>query len=200
MKNVGYKYSEMDIQDKLNEKDFNNILKIGNQCYQNYDELKFLVGRVVSSKNKEAVKIMVDSITDLNIYPLEKKNCNASFEFNKRVFNFYSIMCALKDSGYDVKRMKDENNCSMFIKYLEQIKIGLIKKMDLGLDIMVPNPINFEYENADLEDVTNNRKLVSKEYINGITLWKVIYMLQYNTIDYKSFLTPYIYKEKVKVK
>lgn len=200
MKNVRYEYNGIDIKDKVSNNDFNNIFKIGNHYYNNYEDLKVLVNNIINSDNKDAVKIMVDSVSDLDLYPIEKKNYIASFGFNKRVFDFYSIMCALKDLGYDIENLKDENNCSMFIKYLDRIKSGLIEKIHLGLDIMVPNPINFEYKCADLEDATNNRKLVSNEYINGITLWKIIYMLQYDVIDYKSFLTPYVCKEKVKIK
>lgn len=200
MKNVRYEYNGIDIKDKVSISDFNNIFKIGNHYYDNYYELKVLVNNIINSDNKNVVKIMFDSVTDLNIYPIEKKNHIASIGFNKRVFDFYSIMCALKDLGYDIKNLKDENNRSMFIKYLEQIKFGLIERINLGLDMNVPNPINFEYNDADLDDATNNRKLVSKEYINGVTLWKVMYMLQYDVIDYKSFLTPYVSKEKVKIK
>lgn len=200
MSNLRYDYNGANIKDKVSNNDFDNIFKIGNHYYNNYDELKELVNNIISSDNKDAVKIMVDSITDLNIYPIEKKNYLASFGFNKRIFDFYSIMCALKDLGYNVMELKDEDDCSIFMKYLNQIKSGLIEKISVGLDIMIPNPINFEYKNADIEDAIANRKLLSKEYINGITLWKVMYMLQYDSVDYKNFLTPYISKEKVKVK
>lgn len=200
MSNLRYDYNGANIKDKVSNNDFDNIFKIGNHYYNNYDELKELVNNIISSDNKDAVKIMVDSITDLNIYPIEKKNYLASLGFNKRVFDFYSIMCALKDLGYNVMDLKDENDNSLFIKYLYQIKSGLIEKINVGLDIMIPNPINFEYKDSSIEDAIANRKLYPKEYVNGITLWKVIYMLRYDSVDYKNFLTPYISKEKVKVK
>ena len=122
MSNLRYDYNGANIKDKVSNNDFDNIFKIGNHYYNNYDELKELVNNIISSDNKDAVKIMVDSITDLNIYPIEKKNYLASLGFNKRVFDFYSIMCALKDLGYNVMDLKDENDNSLFIKYLYQIK------------------------------------------------------------------------------
>lgn len=170
-----FEYTGIDIVDKVSYEVYMLTRSIGNHEYSDYEGLKLLVKNIVNLE-PDKVSMIVDSLTDLKLRPMEKNNAIASRGYNKRVHDFCSIMCALNDSGY---KFNSEN----FSVKMFQIRGNLIIKNASKLDIMIANPIKFSYEKND-ESVSFNKNLRSDELIDGLELCNL--MLYIGTNNYKN--------------
>ena len=83
-----YEYVGLDIRDKVHNEVFKYIFSIGNHYYNDYEDLKDLIKNILDLGDNKDIELMINSITDLNLYPIEKRNYLASQGFNKRVFDF----------------------------------------------------------------------------------------------------------------
>lgn len=171
-------YDGESIKNDLSEEVFSLAFYLGNHFYDNYSDLKSLIGKIIELDN-DSISLIISSITDLHLYKIEENNQVATKSFNKRVFDFCSIMCALKDCGYDLSLLKDKKNNSLYISYLSQARVGLMKKIQNKMDIMITNPLDFNYSNSLEDDATVNRRLISNTKINGIELCNLMNYLLY---------------------
>lgn len=165
-----YEYVGLDIRDKVHNEVFKYIFSIGNHYYNDYEDLKDLIKNLLDLGDNKDIELMINSITDLNLYPIEKRNYLASQGFNKRIFDYCSIICALKECGYDLSLLKDEEGKPLYWKSLTKMRGNLITKIQLGLDIMINNPTDFRYCDSEEDDASFNRKVESDSQISGIEL------------------------------
>ena len=170
-----FEYTGIDIVDKVSYEVYMLIRAIGNHEYSDYDGLKLLVKNIINLE-PDKVSMIVDSLVDLELRPMEKNNALASIGYNKRLHDFCSIVCALNDSGY---KFNSEN----FNEKMFKIRGNLIIKNSSRLDIMIANPIKFSYEKND-ESVSFNKYLKSDELIDGLELCNL--MLYIGTNNYKN--------------
>lgn len=197
-----YEYNGLDIKNKVSNEAFAIIFALGNHQYNNYEELKIIIANLIKVSNNCEIELMLNSINDLKLYSIEKMNFLASQGYNKRVCDYCSIICALKDNGFDLSNLKSNNNESLCFNQLNQIRASLIHKNKLGLDIMIDNPTEFTYQDSDLEDASYHRKLLSDSKINGLDLCTLMNYLIHpaNNTTIVSYGTYKEKNQKIKVK
>ena len=170
-----YEYTGIDIVDKVSYEVYMLARLIGNHEYNNYEDLKKIIKNIINLE-RDKVSIIVDSLTDLELRPMEKNNPIASQGYNKRVHDYFSIVCALNDTGY--KFSSDIYSSNIF-----KIRGNLIIKNANKLDIMIANPIKFKYDKNG-ESISFNKNLKSIELINGLELCNL--MLYIGTNNYNN--------------
>ena len=170
-----FEYTGIDIVDKVSYDAYMYTRSIGNHEYRDYEGLKMLVKNIMALE-PDKILLIVESLSDLELRPMEKNNALASIGYNKRVHDFCSIVCALNDLGY---KFDNEN----FRKKMFQIRGNLIIKNSSKLDISIANPIKFNYEKND-ESVSFHKNLVSNELIDGLELCNL--MLYIGTNKYNN--------------
>ena len=169
-----FEYTGIDIVDKVSYEVYMLTRAIGNHEYSDYEGLKLLIKNIVYLE-PDKVSMIVDSLVDLELRPMEKNNALASIGYNKRVHDFCSIVCALNDSGY---KFNSEN----FSAKMFQIRGNLIIKNASRLDIMIASPIRFRYDKNN-DSVSFNKNLISDERINGLELCNLMLYIGSNNYE-----------------
>ena len=160
-----YDYNGLDIFNEVKEETYRLVFAIGNHQYSDYEGLKLLVETVVNLE-EDKIPLIVESLINLELSLMERNNAIASIGYNKRVHDFFSIICALNDSGY--KFNSDNFSAKMF-----KVRGNLIIKNSYKLDIMIDNPIRFTYD----------KKLKSSEKINGLELCNLMFYIGSNKYE-----------------
>ena len=158
-----HEYNGTDIRTKINEEQFSYVFKVGNHEFTNYNELKKLIKMIILI-NKYNIPLILGSLTNLDMTALEKCNYIASLGYNKKVFDYCSIICALKDNNYDFDDFII-NNHNLLYYDLDKINYNMQEKKKLGLDTMINNPVAFEIKNG---------KVISDKMIDGIELYRIM--------------------------
>jgi len=167
-----FEYTGIDIVDKVSYDTYMLTRLIGNHEYSNYDCLKKIVNKIVSLE-PDKISIIIDSLVDLDLRPMERNNPIASTGYNKRVHDYFSIVCALNDSGYKF-------NSDFFSANLFKVRGNLIIKNSNKLDIMISNPIKFNYIK---NDNSISKKFVSEELIDGLELCNLMLYIGSNNYN-----------------
>ena len=190
-----FEYSGIEIVDKVSYDVYRLVCAVGNHEYSDYEGLKLLINNIIKLE-PDKVSMIVESLIDLELRPMEKKNPIASIGYNKRVHDYFSIVCALNDSGYRF-------NNDYFSANLFKIRGNFIIKNASKLDIMIHNPIKFNYSKID-DSISFNKNLLSNEMINGLELCNLMlyigsnnYNNSYDVLKHGNFVKT---KEFVKVK
>ena len=167
-----FEYTGIDIVDKVSYDTYMLARLIGNHEYSNYDCLKKIIKNIIDLE-PDKVSMIVESLTDLDLRPMERNNPIASTGYNKRVHDYFSIVCALNDSGYKF-------NSDYFSANLFKVRGNLIIKNANKLDIMISNPIKFNY-------IKNNnsisKKFVAEELIDGLELCNLMLYIGSNNYN-----------------
>ena len=167
-----FEYTGIDIVDKVSNDTYMLTRLIGNHEYSNYDCLKKIIKNIIDLE-PDKVSMIVESLTDLDLRPMERNNPIASTGYNKRVHDYFSIVCALNDSGYKF-------NSDYFSANLFKVRGNLIIKNANKLDIMISNPIKFNY-------IKNNnsisKKFVAEELIDGLELCNLMLYIGSNNYN-----------------
>ena len=167
-----FEYTGIDIVDKVGYDAYRLIRAIGNHDYSDYEGLKLLISNIIKLE-PDKVSIIVESLTDLDLRPMERNNPIASTGYNKRVHDYFSIVCALNDCGYKF-------NSDYFSANLFKVRGNLIIKNANKLDIMISNPIKFNYiEN----DNSISKKFVTVELIDGLELCNLMLYIGSNNYN-----------------
>ena len=169
-----FEYTGIDIVDKVSYDTYRLVRAVGNHDYSDYEGLKLLISNIIKLE-PDKVSMIIDSLTDLELRPLEKNNPLVSIGYNKRVHDYFSIVCALNDCGYKF-------NSEIYSANMFKVRGNLIIKNANKLDIMISNPINFNYIKND-ESVSFNKKLVSNEFINGLELCNLMLYIGSNNYN-----------------
>lgn len=188
-----YEYNGADIIDKVSSDAYRLIFAVGNHFYNNYEDLKHYVNAIMKS-DINSIPYMIDSLTDISLRPLERQNPIANLGHNKRVFDYVSLICAIKDSGYNLAALRNSKDISLYWANLNTLFDTMIIKRNLGLDTNIGNPVDFKYTNSNsfCRDVSFN------SYIDGYDLCNLMnYLIQPN-IDSSIFKSGSYVKKKVK--
>ena len=108
-----YEYDGEDIKGKVSDDAFIMILAIRNHLYDDYDTLKLYVNAIIKN-DENSIPYMLDSLTDIDLRSLERLNPLANQGHNKRVFDYVSLICAIKDNGYDLTSLKNSQNLPLY--------------------------------------------------------------------------------------
>lgn len=188
-----HEYNGIDIRTKIDEEQFSYVFKVGNHEFTNYTELRKLIKKILLI-NRNNIPMILDSLTNLEITTLEKCNYIATLGYNKRVFDYCAIVCALKDSNYDF----DEfivNNKNLLYYDLDKIVYNMEEKKKLGFDTMINNPIDFRCKNG---------KITSDKMIDGIDLCRIMEQVIQPMVKNSTLLSPKyndnVYKTLEKIK
>lgn len=182
-----HEYNGIDIRNKIDEEQFLYVFKIGNHEYENYKELKYLVKNILKI-NRLNIPIILSSLTNLDMTSLERCNYLASIAYNRRVFDYCAIVCALKDNGYDFEEFIINNKNTMYDD-LDKIDINMQEKKKLGLDTMVNNPTNFK---------RINKMIISNKKIDGIFISNLMMQVIQPMVKDSTILNPEYNKEVYK--
>lgn len=167
-----FEYTGIDIVDKVSYDAFRLIRAVGNHDYSDYDGLRLLI-RNIMKLEMDKVSMIVESLIDLELRPMERNNPIASTGYNKRVHDYFSIVCALNDSGYKF-------NSDIYSANFFKIRGNLILKNANKLDIMISNPIKFNYIK---NDNSISKKFVAEELIDGLELCNLMLYIGSNNYN-----------------
>ena len=188
-----YEYNGADIIDKVSADAYRLIFAVGNHFYNNYDDLKHYVNAIVKS-DINSIPYMLNSLTDIELRPLERQNPLANLGHNKRVFDYVSLVCAIKDSGYNLAGLRNNKDIPIYWANLNKLADTMIIKRNNGLDTNIGNPVDFQY-------ISNNsfkRDVKFNSYIEGYDLCNLMnYLIQPNR-DSSIFKSGSYVKKKVK--
>ena len=188
-----HEYNGIDIRTKINHEQFSYVFKVGNHEFSNYTDLKDLVRKILMI-NKSNIPMILNSLTNLQMSLLEKCNYIASLGYNKRVFDYCSILCALKDNNYDFDEFIVDGK-NILYNDLDEINTNIMEKKNLGLNTMINNPIDFKCE---------NKKITSDKMIDGIELLRLMEQVIQPMVKNSTILSPrynsdaYKHLEKIK--
>lgn len=160
-----YEYDGEDIKGKVSDDAFIMILAIRNHLYDDYDTLKLYVNAIIKN-DENSIPYMLDSLTDIDLRSLERLNPLANQGHNKRVFDYVSLICAIKDNGYDLTSLKNSQNLPLYWANLNKLVETMIIKKNLRLDTNIGNPVDFKYMGSN----PLNRKVEFNSYIDGYDL------------------------------
>ena len=169
-----FEYTGIDIVDKVGYDAFRLIRAVGNHDYSDYDGLKLLIRNIIKLEPNK-VSIIIESLIDLELRPMERNNPIVSIGYNKRVHDYFSIICALNDCGYKF-------NSEIYSANLFKVRVNLIIKNSSKLDIMIPNPIYFNYIKND-DSISFNKELSAPELINGLELCNLMLYIGSNNYN-----------------
>lgn len=169
-----FEYAGIDIVDKVSYDTYRLVRAVGNHDYSNYEGLKLLISNIIKLE-PDKVSIIVNSLTDLELRSMEKNNPLVSIGYNKRVHDYFSIVCALNDCGYKF-------NSEIYSANLFKIRGNLIIKNASKLDIMIPNPVYFYYIKND-DSISFNKELSAPELINGLELCNLMLYIGSNNYN-----------------
>lgn len=169
-----FEYAGIDIVDKVSYDTYRLVRAVGNHDYSNYEGLKLLISNILKLE-PDKVSIIVNSLTDLELRSMERNNPLVSIGYNKRVHDYFSIVCALNDCGYKF-------NSEIYSANLFKIRGNLIIKNASKLDIMIPNPVYFSYIKND-ESISFNKELSAPELINGLELCNLMLYIGSNNYN-----------------
>lgn len=169
-----FEYAGIDIVDKVSYDTYRLVRAVGNHDYSNYEGLKLLISNIIKLE-PDKVSIIVNSLTDLELRSMERNNPLVSIGYNKRVHDYFSIVCALNDCGYKF-------NSEIYSANLFKIRGNLIIKNASKLDIMIPNPVYFYYIKND-DSISFNKELSAPELINGLELCNLMLYIGSNNYN-----------------
>lgn len=169
-----YEYNGLDIMSDVKKDTYSLAFAIGNHQYSDYEGLKLLI-QTIMTVEPDKIPLIVESLTNLELSLMERNNAIASIGYNKRVHDFFSIVCALNDTGYRF-------NSERFSAKMFKVRGNLIIKNSSKLDIMIDNPVRFSYDKSD-DSVSFNRKLKSNEKINGLELCNLMFYIGSNKYE-----------------
>lgn len=188
-----YEYNGADIIDKVPYETYKLIFAVGNHFYDDYAGLKNYVNEIVK-RDINAIPYMLSSLTDISLRPLERQNPLANLGHNKRVFDYVSLVCAIKDSGYNLAGLRNSNDIPVYWENLNKLADTMIIKRNHGLDTNIGNPVDFKYINTN----SFKRDVKFKSYIDGMDLCNLMnYLIQPNR-DSSIFKEGAYVKKKVK--
>ena len=160
-----YEYNGEDIIGKVSDDAFRMIFAIGNHLYDDYDTLKLYVNAIIKN-DENSIPYMLNSLTDIDLKTTERNNIFANHGHNKRVFDYVSLVCAIKDSGYDLAALKNSQNLPLYWANLNKLVEIMIIKRNLRLDTNIGNPVDFRY----VDSSSFKRKVEFNSYIDGYDL------------------------------
>lgn len=165
MADIKYDYNGLDIINEVKKETYSLVFAIGNHQYSDYKGLKLLIETIMTIE-PDKIPIIIESLTNLELSLMERNNAIASVGYNRRVHEFFSLVCALNDSGYTF-------NSERFSSKMFKVRGNLIIKNSYKLDIMIDNPIRF----------SNDKKIKSSEKINGLELCNLMFYIGSNKYE-----------------